>query len=480
MTAADRERSCPAITDAPTQSPTKAVTPSPSANSQEIVDSTKAPTATGDVVDAAATTTTKPTWQGTSVPDEKIPESEFTSRLADLCPASVVVTPDDLVTVNVIVPYKYTFIANSTVDAQLIVTEMENTLHRDLMSGMCPMVDDSSTTTTTVGDNVTSETSRGVTRMLQQDAIDYKGFRSNPTDIISSAECGAEVTVPEGSSCYLVSGGVTAVVPSDSSASIEDVTKDVDTFANKVLSNPTNYEGFGVTEVGYVTSDSSSEATDGTTTEDGSTTDDGSTGQDLSVAAGTTDGNQDPIAGDPKKSGLSTTGIIIIACVCGVLAIAILAVAARQLRKKRGRTKRADSQELFQEFPDEEERYGIQSSTYGISASSSSGYHESIAPLSNWGRKSNTSSPPPPPPGRPSSAASPAVILNEADDISLFSSDKSKSRFAPSSRMPDSPGSKGSRGSKGSNSSKKSVEFVRAGQSFSTTRSNQPEDTVDL
>ena len=465
MTAADRERSCPAITDAPTQSPTKAVTPSP--NSQAIVDSTKAPTAAGDVVDAA-TTTTKPTWQGTSVPDETIPESEFTSRLADLCPASVVVTPDDLVTVNVIVPYKYTFIANSTVDAQLIVTEMENTLHRDLMSGMCPVVDDSSSTTT-------ADVGSG-TRMLQ-DTIEYKGFRSNPTDIISSLGCAAEVTVPEGSSCYLVSGGVTAVVPKDTSASIEDVTEDVDTFANKVLSNPTNYEGFGVTEVGYVTSDSSSEATDGTN-EDGSTTNDGSTGQDPSVAAGTTGGNEDLIAGDPKKSGLSTTGIIIIACVCGVLAIAILAVAARQLRKKRGRTKRADSQELFQEFPDEEERYGIQSSTYGISASSSSGYHESIAPLSNWGRKSNRSSPPPPPPGRPSSSASPAVILNEADDISLFSSDKSKSRFAPSSSAVAME--ERSMGSKGSNSSKKSVEFIRAGHSFSSARSNQPEDTVDL
>ena len=65
------------------------------------------------------------------------------------------------------------------------------------------------------------------------------------------------------------------------------------------------------------------------------------------------------------------------------------------------------------------------------------------------------------------------VILGEHDEMSLISNDLSKSRFA--FPPPTTPGSDaGSR-----SSSKGSVKFVRAGESF-TSRSHQPEDTVDL
>ena len=64
------------------------------------------------------------------------------------------------------------------------------------------------------------------------------------------------------------------------------------------------------------------------------------------------------------------------------------------------------------------------------------------------------------------------VILNENDEMSLISNDVSRARFFVP--PPNTPGSDaGSRGSKGS------VKFVRAGESF-TSRSQQPEDTVDL
>ena len=84
--------------------------------------------------------------------------------------------------------------------------------------------------------------------------------------------------------------------------------------------------------------------------------------------------------------------------------------------------------------------------------------------MNSSGSMSMPPPPPPPPPG---------VILNDLDGMSLATS--TRSRFAPS-RIAAAPGSVASGGSEDSH---KSVEFIRAGQSFSS-RSHQPEDTVDL
>ena len=438
MTAANRERSCPEVTtNVPTKSPTKA----------PIIPDKEIPTSESSTTPVPPTTptTAAPSFGMTSVPEETGPVGEIStetssSRLADVCP-ELVVTPDDMVTENVVVPYSYTFYADSTADASLIATEMEDMLHRSLIESMCP-----------------APSPPIASRMLQE-TIQYRGFRSGLTDTIDSQGCDATITVPVGQSCYLVSGGVTAVVPRDTDAEL--VAADVDNFSKKTFSNPTNYEQFGVTGVEYIPI-----AFDPTATDNPYDTD------QYPNVDGAQESDQDTDkSGSNDNKKLSTTGIIIVSVLAGVLAIVILGFVAMRIHKKRS-TKTADDSELFQEFPDEEERYGIAGSAnpYGIEESSSSGYNQSIAPLSKWGSKS---SPPPPPDETP-----PAMILNEADDISLFSSDKSRSRFAPSSMVvpPDSPGS---RGSKGSNNSKKSVEFIKAGHSFGAT-SNVPEDTVDL
>lgn len=190
--------------------------------------------------------------------------------------------------------------------------------------------------------------------------------------------------------------------------------------------------------------------------------------------------DQDASNGDVNANyskSLSTSGIVLITAFAGVLLLLIVTLVVVRARK-RPRIKRTDSQELFHEFPEEESH--VQEAIYGVTATSSSGFSQRFSPYLSSSRTSDSPAPLTTP-AQPYSNTHHALILNEEDDISLFSSDKSKSRFAPSSlRAPDSPGSRGSNGSKGSNSSRKSVEFVRVGQSFGTTRSTQPEDTVDL
>ena len=310
MTAADRERSCPKPTPSPTKSPT-IIAPGE-------ITTTKSPTAPL----GASSVTVGPSWEGTSVPEEVDQDAtESTSRLADLCPSAVVVTPEDLVTMNVVTPYEYTFIADSTADTTLIVTEMESTLHRSLMELFCPEVGN--------GDSAR--------RMLQDVIIDYHGFRSNPTDVINTVGCDASVIVPDGQTCYLVSGGVVAIVPSDTDSSV--VMTDVGNFANKVMSNPSNYEAFGITEVAFtpLTSDSNNE--------NPFVGDDGSSDKDVVNVDGAQQSN-DAAASNGSGGGLSQTGVIIVAVLCSVLAIILVALLAMHMRKKH---KEADGSELFGE-----------------------------------------------------------------------------------------------------------------------------------
>eukprot|EP00571_Detonula_confervacea_P008575 CAMPEP_0172316222 /NCGR_PEP_ID=MMETSP1058-20130122/27532_1 /TAXON_ID=83371 /ORGANISM="Detonula confervacea, Strain CCMP 353" /LENGTH=1060 /DNA_ID=CAMNT_0013030487 /DNA_START=50 /DNA_END=3232 /DNA_ORIENTATION=+ len=505
MGSEDRERGCPqplvvetmGPTMGPTMSPSKGPTMAPVAdaaidvvdvnvdinvnvdvnatatetNPTEVIENTAPPTedppatnegsSDNDAVDTITTSTpTKsptisPTFGRTSTQDD--PAVDITARLSGNCPTAVVTV--DSSSKSVIVPYEYAVITESGADADvtMIVEEMENILHRSLMSDKCG------------GDG-----DRRKARMLQD--VAYQGFNSNPSDRVSTKSCSDDVPISDGQECHLVSGGVTAIVESD--ADDEAVTTDIETYVESVLEDPASYESLGVSQVAYIGSDESNGDgnTDGTTdstTEDSTTN---GTDQDLTID-GAMGGNQDPINDDTNAppSGLGTTGIIIIVAFAGVLALAMIAFVAMRVRKKQ-RLTRSNSDVLFNEFPDEEERAYGSSGMYGVTASSNMGYNQSFAPL---GTKMSKSTRPPPPPSSPprsrasshASSSGPAVILNEQDDISLFSNDKSKAnRF----RAPDSPGSRGS------NSSKKSVEFVRAGQSYSSQKSNQPEDTVDL
>lgn len=235
-------------------------------------------------------------------------------------------------------------------------------------------------------------------------------------------------------------------------------------------------------EYGDVNPNNSTNGTDSTSKSDsgnsGSNSDsDGSTGQDQTVSAargGEEDASNTDVNANYSKS-LSTSGIILVAAFAGVFLLLLVALVVVRARK-RPRIKRTDSQELFHEFPEEESHVHEASENYGITATSSSGFSQRFS-----SRKSPSPAPQPAPAQQLYDNNHHALILNEEDDISLFSSDKSKARFAPGSlRAPDSPGSRGSNRSSRSSSSKKSVEFIRVGQSFGTTRSSQPEDTVDL
>ncbi|KAL9191032.1 hypothetical protein ACHAXT_000738 [Thalassiosira profunda] len=406
MTEADRMRQCPEPTEAPTGSPTK---PPLSATTVAAATDSAATTVPGDVVDAPASTTTAATVAATAT---GAPESG--ARLADACPSADALA----VTKDVEVSYEYTIVTSADTAADAVAEEMETALHDALVADKCG------------GARKLQERSRKL-----QD-IEYEGFSSDPADELSNESCPADVAVGEGQVCYLIAGGVTAIVSSD--ADEEAVKADVGTFAEGVFTNADNYEELGVESVGVVAA--ASEATE-----------------------------KEPVDEEPsdESKGLSTTGIAIIAAVAGVLVLTILFLVAVRARKRR-KTKRADSGELFREFPEEEEY--ARSDLY-LSSNNKAGYTESFSPLSSLGS----------PPRRGSrGSGGAAVILNEADDISLFSSDKSKARFGPSSMLaPDSPGSRGSGRSSGSGGSKKSVEFVKAGQSFSS-RSHAPEDTVDL
>ena len=490
MTAADRNRTCPVFTESPTTGPTAGPTASPVVPVVDVVETTTVATeaaATNATEDAGSSSdivdivqTDEPTKRPTSSPSfgltstiDTPSEEPPTARHADTCPGTIVTATST--SKDVAVTYEYTVITEAGKDVKDVITEVEKVLHQALMADMCSAPGNSGNAP---GDAASPEKRK--TRSLQE--ATYKGFNSNPTDTASDEGCSSSVTLAEGQQCYVIQGGATAVVGGNDD---DDAVKgEVGSFVNGVFSDPMMKELDGVQAV-YVASDGGSTDTDGTVEDDnGSITDstdgtdetDGTEDGDRNID-GVQDGDNPPAEDSEPSKALSTTGIIIIAVLASTFVLVALFLVAMRARKKRRTVKRADSKELFHEFPDEAER-----GDYGVNASSSAGYHESFAPL---GRET-----PPPPPGRPSSSMSyrssegveQAVILNE-DDMSLFSKN---SRFASSAMiasqqgMPRSSGSVGSRGSRGSNSSKKSVEFVKAGQSFSSRASNQPEDTVDL
>lgn len=403
------------------------------------------------------------------------PGNSDAARLAGSCPAAASGASKDIE-----VGYEYSVIVDEDADVWAIVTGMENELHRSLMEDMC------------------SDGRRKQARARGLQTVVYQGFNSNPEDYASQTGCGDSMTVTNDQACYVVTGGVTAIVEEDVDEGV--VMQDMGSYSEGVISDPYRYEKLGVQGVAF-------NIDSGTATDDGQNLDeDGTDGghQDAtaevegdpnlvgSVNKGGNDGTA-PDEGGPTM-GLSTMGIVIIGVLAGTLGVVVIALLAVYLRKRR-KHRRSNSQELFREFPDEEER------VYRTSPGDSSGYDQShvsggsgsryiTAPL--YTGSSGSLPPPPamPPPalstvgsGSGSSAgSSPAVILNELEEVSLVSNDRSKSRFAASaiaaSRTASSGRSVGSRGS--NDSGKKSVEFVRAGQSFSSRQSNQPEDTVDL
>ncbi|KAL3799319.1 hypothetical protein ACHAW5_001256 [Stephanodiscus triporus] len=383
-----------------------------------------------------------PVTGGTSTQDD-YQAAGYTGRLADLCPESGAA----LVTMNVVVPYEYTFITASGAETSTIVTEIENALHSSLIADMCPAV----------GEKM---------RLLQATAT-YMGFNSNPAD--QAEGCGEEVTVDEGEECHLVSGGVTAVI--EAGADIAAVMNDMESYIESILSDPAFFESSGAQQVSYKAPKIDYSATD----------EDLPIEDNLAIDAAE-DENQNPAAVDSnatESKSLSTAGVTILVVVACALVVALLALIVHRVRRESGKKRtRANSLELFHEFPDEEDH--VTFSKYGVHASSSAGFDENLAPVSSKGRSRRSPPPPPPPstlPSKTSAAYSQAaVILNDADDISLFSDDRDKPRFGGGRTRTDSTGSLGSRGSKGSN---KSVEFIRAGQTFSSGP-NVPEDTVDL
>jgi hypothetical protein len=376
-----------------------------------------------------------PVTGGTSTQDYQA--AGYTGRLADLCPES----GEELITMNIVVPYEYTFITDIGTETSTIVTEVENELHRSLISDKCQAF---------------------VEKMrLLQEVVKYEGFNSNPADQLSNEGCGKDVSVDEGKECHQVSGGLTAIIGTDDD--IAAVMIDLESYVKSFFSDTSFFEPIGVQSVLYKAPKNDNSATDVDPAK-----------EDLAIDAAT-GGNQDPASVDSNakhSKSLSTSGFITLAVLACALVIALIALYAKRLRKVRGvKRSRANSLELFHEFPDEEDR--ITFSKYGIHA------NENLAPTSSKGKSRRSPIPPPTPIQKKYSQA--AVIVNEADDTSLFSEDRNRFGVPISGGRTrtnsDSSGSLGSRGSKGS---KKSVEFIQAGQTFTSGPASMPEDTVDL
>eukprot|EP00571_Detonula_confervacea_P006561 CAMPEP_0172330912 /NCGR_PEP_ID=MMETSP1058-20130122/61649_1 /TAXON_ID=83371 /ORGANISM="Detonula confervacea, Strain CCMP 353" /LENGTH=1542 /DNA_ID=CAMNT_0013048149 /DNA_START=153 /DNA_END=4778 /DNA_ORIENTATION=+ len=170
-----------------------------------------------------------------------------TARLSGTCPVraeDVIATTD---TKNVVVPYEYTIITNSRANIERIVQEMENAMHRLLLSDKCSRSRDNSVRIRTLQDAT---------------VFDYRGFNSNPADRVSDEGCDEPVSVganDERRECHLISGGVTVVVPVD--ANDEAVTTEVEAYEESVLLDPANYERLGVSEVRVVDSTTTSLST---------------------------------------------------------------------------------------------------------------------------------------------------------------------------------------------------------------------------
>lgn len=452
MNSTDRERTCPVITESAESSPYENpihsvvviekpidVDPTLSEKGEEEVTTSKETGSTNvDEVIPDQTTDTG----GTDTQDN-YQAAGYTGRLADLCPES----GDDTATRDVVIPYNYAFITNTGADVSAMIKEMENALHNSLVSNKCPAV----------GERM---------RLLQSSSqsafskVSYKGFNSNPADQASGEKCGTATEV-EGKECHLVSGGVTAVVRTD--VDVAQVTFDIESYLESIFSDRALFQSWGMQQVLYEPPKNIS-----------------NTVQQPSIEAA--DGkSQDRTSNTNEPKSLSTHGIIIIAVFgCALVAILLALLAKRVRKERRIHHAQANSLELFQEFPDEADR--VTFSRYGIHATSDR-YDENLAPKSIKGRSRTSPAPSSLQPQKKSSYGPAAVILNDADDISLFSGERSsKYRFAGPILVgqrvrTDSTGSAGSRSSK---SSKKSVEFLKAGQSFNSVPTITPEDTVDL
>lgn len=312
---------------------------------------------------------------------------------------------------EIAVDYKYAMITNSSADSSRAMLGLENVVHTELMANKCS------------GD--ITDAKRKLRRL--QESITYLGFNSNPVDKVSAESCSDDFYAAD-EFCVIVQGGVSVLVPE--SADESSVQSDIASFVEGVVSDTQHHDAIGVKKAALLTSDSS---TDG--------------GLNFSGAEEEKDIN----GGD----GLSTTAIAIIAVVAAAVMMTLVLLFVARRHKK---TKRADGSEVFHEFPDEEPvaelgpEYGMERNNDGRSVAESTLF--------------------PPDDEESTVRPAPAMILNDHDEVSLISNDRSK--FAPSA--PESPGSNAS---KGSNNSRGSVEFVKAGQSF-TSRSHQPEDTVDL
>ncbi|KAL7517831.1 hypothetical protein ACHAWX_002719 [Stephanocyclus meneghinianus] len=293
---------------------------------------------------------------------------------------------------------------------------IENLMHTKLMQGKCSEM---------------TVSKRNQKVRLMQESITYYGFNSNPPDeVVTGEEC-TGVTLATYEECTIVQGGFTAYVPNNVDES--SVQNDLGQFANEVLLDAKNHDALGVNNV-IVESDA-----------------DSSKGE---INSATSEQQSQDGTDESNGRALTPTAIIIIAAVAGCVALAVILMFISSRHKK---TKRAKAnEELFHEFREEQTDvgpdYGSYSKNVDNKSTNSSAFNREDEESTLF-RKA-------------------PVILNEHDEISLVSNDFSKSRFI----IPPTPGTPGSDASR---SSRGSVKFVRAGESF-TSRSHQPEDTVDL
>lgn len=335
---------------------------------------------------------------------------------------------------EVVLSYKYAVITNDIVNAEGVATRMEEEIYDVMMIDKCAIG--------TSG------------RKLQaSEDVSFIGFKSLPADVVSSDSCPDSTDVPEGKVCSVVEGGITAIVPTD--ANEADVRQSMSKLLQQVLSNEAIATDVGATGIAYIPSDTIPQEVE----EDALAETGVSTGKDDLTSTAPGYGSASTKA-EGSVAGMSTTQIIIIAAVCGgILVVGILGM----VLMRRKRRKRADERALFNEFPDEE-GYGGVNLALGKSDDPLDAPTQTHSWVSSEGVEAAQF------PWQQS-----ALILNEQDEISIISNDKSK--FSPSRML--SPNS-GSSVSSRSSSGKKNVEFIKAGRSFASNRSNQPDDTVDL
>ena len=323
---------------------------------------------------------------------------------------------------KIVLNYRYTLVTGTIDSASDVVSRMEEEIHDVLLIDKC---------------YVGNAPERKL-RDLQEDAtLTFIGFKSSPKDVISDESCPDTTTISERNVCSLIQGGVTAVVPNDLNET--EVKESMLTVLQQVLSNDGIAIDVGAIGVAFV----SSEVEDVVI-------------GDSVAAASPASSNIEEAEGNPT---LSITQIIIVAAVGGgILLVAVLGVVL--VRRKRRRA--VNEEALFDEFPPE--GYGdIQNLALG----------KSDDPLDDT-------------PGHPSWGSSEGIetrkfawqdaslVFNGQDEISAISNDMS--RYSPSAVFPPTSGNS----SVSRPSSKRNVEFVRAGRSFASNRSSQPDDTVDL